>query len=107
MKDMINRGGEKVFSTEVEDVLKSHPEVIEAAVIPNPDEIYGEQVKAIIVSNYFNDTNFEELKQYCATKLAKFKVPEEFALVDELPKTASGKILKHVLKEQFTNNTIS
>ena len=98
MKDMINRGGEKIFSIEVEDVLKGHPQVIEAAVIPYPDEIYGERVKAILVSNYFNDSNIAELQQYCDERLAKFKIPELFEFIDELPKTASGKILKHELK---------
>lgn len=103
MKDMINRGGEKIFSIEVEDVLKAHPEVIEAAVVPYPDEIYGEKVMGIIVSNYFHESNIKELEEYCLTKLAKFKVPESFMFVDELPKTASGKILKHVLKTQYAN----
>ncbi|WP_431027247.1 class I adenylate-forming enzyme family protein [Lysinibacillus sp. LZ02] len=101
MKDMINRGGEKIFSIEVEDVLKGHPNVVEAAVIPYPDAIYGEKVKAIIVSNDFNSSNIAELQQYCDERLAKFKIPERFEFVHELPKTASGKILKHELKAQF------
>lgn len=106
MKDMINRGGEKIFSIEVEDVLKSHPNVIEAAVIPYPDKIFGEKVMAIIVSESFNKSNIEVLQNYCATKLAKYKVPEVFEFVNELPKTASGKILKHVLKTQFASNPV-
>ncbi|MGX9134635.1 class I adenylate-forming enzyme family protein [Rummeliibacillus sp. JY-2-4R] len=105
MKDMINRGGEKIFSIEVEDVLKGHPNIVEAAVVPIPDKIYGEKVQAILVSDYFNEANIKELQSYCATKLAKFKVPEYFVFVDELPKTASGKILKHVLKAQYAQNT--
>ncbi|HHY21869.1 MAG TPA: acyl--CoA ligase [Bacilli bacterium] len=100
IKDMINRGGEKIFSIEVEDVLKSHPEVIEAAIISIPDEIYGEKVKAIIVSDTLNESTIPQIKEYCLQKLAKYKVPEVFEFVKELPKTASGKILKHVLKQR-------
>ena len=90
----------------MEDVLKGHPNIVEAAVVPIPDKIYGEKVQAILVSNYFNESNIKGLQDYCATKLAKFKVPEYFVFVDELPKTASGKILKHVLKAQYAHKSI-
>lgn len=97
-KDMINRGGEKIFSIEVEDVLKSHPLIKEVAVVGVPDEVFGEKVKAVIVAPDITDLNIEDIKQYCREKLAKFKVPEIFDVVDTLPRNASGKILKHVLR---------
>lgn len=97
-KDMINRGGEKIFSIEVEDVLKSHPDILEAAVIGEPDEIYGEIVKAYIVSNTLTADSVESVQEYCLTRLAKYKVPSKVLLIDELPRNASGKILKKSLK---------
>lgn len=98
MKDMINRAGEKIFSIEVEDVLKKHPLVIEAAVIGEPDPIFGEKVKAFIVGPDLTEKHFSELKQHCLKHLAKFKVPEEFEILETLPRNASGKILKSNLK---------
>lgn len=97
-KDMINRGGEKVYSIEVEDVLKKHPEIIEAAVVATPDEIFGEKVKAFIVSNTLSEADQDLIRSYCSNSLAKFKIPEIYEFLDELPKTASGKILKHTLR---------
>lgn len=98
LKDMINRAGEKIFSIEVEDVLKSHPQVKEAAVVGIPDEIFGEKVKAILVTDGIDHTNIDMIKEYCMQKLAKFKVPEVYEFLDELPRNASGKILKSSLK---------
>lgn len=97
-KDMINRAGEKIFSIEVEDVLKSHPDVVEAAVIGIPDPIFGEKVKAFVVGPSLDSENFTDLKEYCRKSLAKFKVPEEFEVIESLPRNASGKILKNTLK---------
>lgn len=97
-KDMINRAGEKIFSIEVEDVLKAHPDVVEAAVIGEPDPVFGEKVKAFVVGPKLNGDDFTELKEHCRKSLAKFKVPEEFELIDSLPRNASGKILKNTLK---------
>lgn len=98
-KDMINRGGEKIFSIEVEDALKSHPDVVEAAVIGEPDPVFGEKVKAFVVGPKLSAGDFSELKDHCRKSLAKFKVPEEFVLLDSLPRNASGKILKNTLKD--------
>lgn len=98
LKDMINRGGEKIFSIEVEDVLKSHPQVKEAAVVGVPDEVFGEKVKAILVTDGINESNIDVILEFCKQKLAPYKVPEVFEFLDELPRNASGKILKHSLK---------
>lgn len=97
-KDMINRGGEKVFSIEVENVLKNHPKIKEAAVVGVPDDVFGEKVKAIIVANGMNESHISEIKAYCKQNLAKYKVPEIYEFVDELPRNAAGKILKSSLK---------
>ncbi len=97
-KDMINRAGEKIFSIEVEDVLKNHPKIIEAAVIGIPDPVFGETVKAYVVGSNLNEDDFDSLKEHCLKHLAKFKVPEEFELMDSLPRNAAGKILKNSLK---------
>ena len=99
IKDMINRAGEKIFSIEVEDVLKNHPLVEEAAVIGVPDPIFGEKVKAFIVGRDLTEKHFLEIKQHCLYHLAKFKVPEEFKILESLPRNASGKILKNNLKD--------
>lgn len=99
-KDMINRGGEKVFSIEVEDVLKKHELIQEAAVIGIPDPVFGEKVKAFIVSNQLTVEDIPEIKDHCLQHLAKFKVPEEYEFIDEMPRNASGKILKNSLKER-------
>ncbi|ANU22232.1 class I adenylate-forming enzyme family protein [Planococcus donghaensis] len=97
-KDMINRAGEKIFSIEVEDVLKAHPDVVEAAVIGEPDPIFGEKIKAFVVGPKLDGRDFTALKEHCKKSLAKFKIPEEFELIDSLPRNASGKILKNTLK---------
>lgn len=99
-KDMINRGGEKIFSIEVEDVLKTHPEINEAAVIGEPDAVFGERVKAYIVSHSLNPDDVEVIRKFCLKHLAKFKVPESIEFLDELPRNASGKILKTALKNK-------
>lgn len=98
LKDMINRGGEKIFSIEVEDVLKSHPQIKEAAVVGVPDEVFGERVKAILVTDGINHSNIDVIKEFCKQKLAAYKVPEIYEFLNELPRNASGKILKGSLK---------
>ncbi|HHW37400.1 MAG TPA: acyl--CoA ligase [Bacillales bacterium] len=102
-KDMINRAGEKVFSIEVEDVLKKHKLIHEAAVIGLPDPVFGEKVKAFIVSNQLSGKDIPEIKEHCLQHLAKFKVPEDYEFIVELPRNASGKILKNFLKEKSLN----
>ncbi|MFS0777129.1 class I adenylate-forming enzyme family protein [Neobacillus sp. 3P2-tot-E-2] len=99
-KDMINRGGEKIFSIEVEDVLKKLESIREAAVIGEPDPIYGERVKAFVVSDQLKEVDIPAIQGHCQTYLAKFKVPELFEFLDELPRNAAGKILKNSLKER-------
>jgi long-chain acyl-CoA synthetase len=101
VKDMINVGGVKVFPKEVEHVLYEHPAVAECAVVGIPDERKGETVKAYIVlrAGYEpSEALAEEIRQHCLRELAAYKHPREIEFVKELPKTASGKIQKYVLR---------
>ncbi|MCM3594906.1 acyl--CoA ligase [Metabacillus idriensis] len=103
-KDMINRGGEKIFSIEVEDVLKKLDWIREAAVIGVPDPIYMEKIKAFIVSDQLQEADIPFIQKHCSAYLAKYKVPDLFEFLDELPRNASGKILKNTLKERREND---
>lgn len=96
-KDMIIRGGENVYPVEVEEVLYQIPELLEAAVIGVPHQVYGEVPKAFAVTKVGKTITEEQVKGYCATQLAKYKVPMEVEFMDELPRNASGKVLKHTL----------
>jgi acyl-CoA synthetase (AMP-forming)/AMP-acid ligase II len=95
--DMIISGGENIYPTEVEDVLFSHPEVTEAAVVGEPHEEWGEAVVAYVVG----DTTTEELDAFCkeSDDLADFKRPREYHFVEELPKNPSGKVQKFKLRD--------
>lgn len=95
--DMIIRGGENVYPLEIEHVLAEHPAVSEAAVIGVADEHWGEAARAWIVLRAGFSSTPEELQGYCAQHLARYKVPAEYWFVPELPKNASGKVVKRTL----------
>lgn len=97
-KDMINRGGENVYPIEVEDVLYQIPQILEAAVVGVPHEVYGEVPKAYVVLKEGEHISEESILAYAFERLAKYKVPAEVAYLDELPRNASGKVLKHTLR---------
>lgn len=97
-KDMIIRGGENVYPVEVEEVLYQIPQLLEAAVVGVPHEVYGEVPKAYVVVKEGQSATEEEIRNYCATQLAKYKVPLEVEFMDVLPRNASGKVLKHTLR---------
>jgi acyl-CoA synthetase (AMP-forming)/AMP-acid ligase II len=100
-KDMIITGGENVYSVEVEGVLFEHPAVLDAAIIGLPDETWGEAVCAIIVPKEGAVINEEELKSFCRQKLAGYKVPRRIFIEQQLPRNASGKILKYQLRQKL------
>lgn len=102
-KDMIIVGGFNVYPREVEEVLYSHPEVVEVAVLGVPDPNHGEAVKCFVVSKNPSLTE-EELIEYCRQHLAKYKVPSSIEFLDELPKNTTGKILRRALKEQIVKS---
>ncbi|WP_375491864.1 AMP-binding protein [uncultured Jatrophihabitans sp.] len=99
-KDVIISGGENVSSIEVEDALMSHDAVKEVAVIGVPDEKWGELVTALVVTDG-SDVTGEQLIKHCREELAGYKCPKRVEFVDELPRTATGKLQKFKLREQF------
>lgn len=99
-KDLINRGGENVYSVEVENALAGAPGLAEAAVVGVPDEIMGEKVGAVVVPAPGTDFDTEQVVAYLRERLADFKVPQFFAIRTEpLPRNPGGKILKRRLRE--------
>ena len=101
IKDMIISGGENVYPAEIENILMSHPDIKEAAVIGAASETWGESPLAIVVRKDESLSSTDVLA-YCAGKLARFKQPTRVEFVDEIPRNPSGKILKRVLRELFT-----
>lgn len=101
-KDMIIAGGYNIYPREVEEVLYEHPAVVEAAVVGVPDPYRGETVKAYIVlkPEYRGKVTDEEIIKFCKERLAAYKVPKIIEFRDELPKSAVGKILRRVLREE-------
>ncbi|MER5597431.1 AMP-binding protein [Streptomyces sp. NPDC002265] len=99
-KDMINASGFKVWPREVEDVLYTHPAVREAAVVGVPDGYRGETVKAYISLRPGADADADTLTAYCKDRLAAYKYPRQVEILPELPKTASGKILRRELRSR-------
>ncbi|PKN62329.1 MAG: hypothetical protein CVU57_24855 [Deltaproteobacteria bacterium HGW-Deltaproteobacteria-15] len=98
-KDMIITGGENVYSTEVENVLYTHPAVLEAAVIGVPDPKWGEAVKACLVLKPGREATDQEIIRFCKEHLAHYKAPKSVEFLETLPRTGSGKIYKKGLRE--------
>jgi long-chain acyl-CoA synthetase len=98
LKDMINRGGEKIYCVEVEDVLCAHPAILEAAVVGVEDAIYGEAVKACVVARAGATVDAEDVRRWVGARLAKFKVPREVTVLDALPRNPNGKVIKSALR---------
>ncbi|MDP9284331.1 MAG: AMP-binding protein, partial [Actinomycetota bacterium] len=92
LKDMIVSGGENVYPAEVESVLHEHPAVTDAAVVGVQDDRWGEVGAAFVVLG--SPVSAEELAEHCRARLARFKVPKSFHVVDELPRNSMGKIQK-------------
>jgi o-succinylbenzoate---CoA ligase len=96
--DMIVTGGENVVPAEVEEVLLRHPSVADAAAVGRSDPEWQEAVSAVVVLRDGASTSEQELRDHCAAQLANFKVPKRFEFVGELPRTASGKLLRRELR---------
>jgi fatty-acyl-CoA synthase len=99
LKDMIIRGGENVYPAEVEQVLATHPAVIDAAVFAMPDEYYGEIVAAALRLKGGQRPTAAEVAAHCSARLAKFKAPTKVFAVEAFPLTANGKIRKVELRQ--------
>ena len=98
LKDVIISGGENISSIEVEGVILRHPAVVEVAVVGLPHEQWGEAPHAFVVLRPGASLGYEELRQFARERLAGFKAPKGMTVVSELPKTATGKIQKYVLR---------
>lgn len=95
--DMIVSGGENVYPAEVEDLLGHHPDIAEAAVVGVPDERFGQALKAIVVLKPGRHPDADAIKEYVRTRLARYKVPRTIEFLDELPRNATGKVLRRRL----------
>ncbi|PSR37157.1 MAG: O-succinylbenzoate--CoA ligase [Sulfobacillus thermosulfidooxidans] len=100
-KDIIISGGENISSLHVEDVLYAHPDVMEVAVIGIPDPKWGEIPHAVVVPKEGKALTAQDLDTFCRSRLGGFEVPKSWEIVSALPKTGTGKIMKHVLREKF------
>jgi len=100
-KDMIISGGENIYSREVEEVLYTHPSILEAAVVGVPDEKWGESVKAVVMLKEGAQASEEEIIDFCKDHLASYKKPRSVDFRDNLPKTGSGKIKKGEIREDY------
>ena len=97
LKDMIIRGGENIYSLEVESVLAQHPQIAEVAVVGMPDPVFGERVRAVAVLRPGQTLALEELRAWAGPRLADYKQPAELVITGELPRNASGKVMKKQL----------
>jgi acyl-CoA synthetase (AMP-forming)/AMP-acid ligase II len=98
-KEVIIRGGNNIYATDVEGVLLEHPAVEDAAVIGVPHDVLGEDVAAFAVLRPGVSLSVDELQRFCRERLADYKVPRQVTFVEELPRNATGKVLKHELAE--------
>ncbi|HKY45422.1 MAG TPA: long-chain-fatty-acid--CoA ligase [Pyrinomonadaceae bacterium] len=95
--DMIIRGGENIYPREIDEVLYQHPDIAAAAVIGVPDDLYGEEVAAVVVLKPGASASEQEVIDYCKARLADFKCPKTVRFVDDIPKGPTGKLLKREL----------
>ena len=95
--EMIVSGGENVYPAEVEDCLARHPDVVEAAAIGVEDDQFGQRLRAFVVVRDSEAVTDEDLRAHVKAHLARYKVPREVRFLDELPRNATGKILKREL----------
>lgn len=98
-KDMIISGGENVYSVEVENVLNGHPQIADVAIIGTADPRWGEVVTAIIVQKQGETIDVAELEVFCREQLSAYKIPRKIIFEKELPRNASGKLMKYKLRD--------
>ena len=99
LKEMIIRGGENIYPREIEDFIFTHPKVAEIAVFGIPDEYYGEEIMAWIQLHEDTTATEEEIREFCADRIAHFKIPKYIWFVDEFPMTVTGKLQKFRMRE--------
>ncbi|WP_328437447.1 o-succinylbenzoate--CoA ligase [Streptomyces sp. NBC_00444] len=103
IKDMIISGGENIYPAEIEDLLLAHPDIVECAVIGVPDDKWGEVPRAVVVPREDVSVDPDEILASLSGRLAKYKIPKSVVLADELPRTASGKLLKSRVRSRYGN----
>jgi len=99
-KDMINVGGEKVYPSEVEDMILDHPKIKDLVIVGIPDDLRGEAPKAFVQLKEGETATFEEIREYCKPRMAPYKVPVAVEFIDEIPRLASGKALRRQLRDR-------
>ena len=105
-KDVIKSGGEWISSVELENCLMSHPDVVEASVVGVPDEKWGERPLATVVLREGSDVSLEDLRAYLAERVARWQLPERWAVIDAVPKTSVGKFDKKVLRQRYAEGAL-
>jgi fatty-acyl-CoA synthase len=105
-KDLVKSGGEWISSVDLENLLMAHPAVAEAAVIAIPDERWGERPLAVVVLREGEDAGPDELRDHLAVHYAKWQLPDRFAFIEQLPRTATGKFKKTELRERFAQTPV-
>ena len=98
-KDLIISGGSNIYPREVEEVLLQHPDIVEVSVIGRPDRDWGESVVAYVVARQSVQLDTSAIDSFCAQRIARFKRPRHYRIVDTLPKNSYGKVLKKALRE--------
>jgi fatty-acyl-CoA synthase len=98
-KDMISRGGEKIYPREIEEFLHQHPKIADVYVVGVPDERLGESVLAWIKLKSGHAATAEEIRDFCRDRIAYFKIPQHIRFVDSFPMTANGKVQKYLIRE--------
>ena len=106
IKDMIIRAGQNIYPAELESVLVAHNKISQTAIVGVPDDIAGEKVVAFIIPNDEMNLSTPDVFDFCRENLAPFKVPHEVYLVEELPMTPTGKVLKRVLRDQLVKEIL-
>jgi fatty-acyl-CoA synthase len=99
-KDLIIRGGENIYPREVEEFLYGHPDISDVQVVGVPDERYGEEIAAFVISPAASTVDPEAVRDFCRGKIAHYKIPRYVIPVDEFPMTVTGKVQKFKLREQ-------
>lgn len=105
-KDVIKSGGEWISSVELENALMAHPEVAEAAVVAVPDDKWGERPLATVVLKEGSTADYETLKAFLAEKIAKWQLPERWAVIPAVPKTSVGKFDKKVIRKRYADGEL-
>jgi len=99
--DIIKSGGFKISALEIEEVLRTHPDIQECAVVGVPDDEWGERVSAVAIPVADSSLALEELREWAKDKLAKYKIPSKLLVVDELPRNVMGKVMKPAVQKLF------